>query len=663
MIIHIFVDTAIFSNLPEEAITISLGLEIEGRNFDLCSPLDNAIASFHKTIHVPLTTDVTKTSELIIRTKSFSVDGVSQVHGQGICCISPVEHGASKAIHIHDGNSTSGKVTFTIFYYKFPMDIGDFKENKTTAVTRQDQYVKEFAFLQSRRMRWSGKRPSSFNKTSERLLSEDIAVKVNREFEEFNNKDPKFRPQNVPKKNVPKKAWPSTQSYRLRKTTLSVSYGGTDRPSYSVRQEEKIRYKLQLAEEKRLSLLKDTAKKVRLRNVQLNEKIESIHQKKEYIGKQKEMQLRRLLQKKEASLMRLRAELIEQQKIHNRSSISPTRTQRRSTPARSRCRSRSAAPAPSTNGNGNVSVTCRRHHGSSKNKDQDHAPTLAVHHRPNRNRLRGSTPVSHSYSYRSVPTTATANRLASHSNKITKSQARARTRNTTLEAQSSKAANHVGIKAPVPKQTRMSRKRQSGSRKAGTTHRHKHDHDHSLSISRDAVTGGTSRGLRNNHNSNNNNNNLKVTHMHLAHNHSGSSYDGHEVSTDTSTSLSSSTSTSEATLGLGLTKSSSSCNSSSSSSDILSLLNNCHKEVSGLDDMMADVDASNLSVLDIIRRAQNSNTTDALLHLYSESSDDINMSRECCEDINRSTLNAIINKYSCPGAVDAANLGSRLGFL
>lgn len=350
MILHLYVDSASFSSLPDDAISLSLRFRVDadqdqdeegqGQGQDeavldaTCAVTPGlASASLCQTLHVPLLDDVTRTSRVEVEAVVYSADGLRSPRGRGATTVSPVEHGAAKQVEFHDGNATTGNVKFSAFYYRFPMDINDFQQNGPTAATEQQQkFMKEYSFLQKRRLRWGDGKASSWNSTSERLLAEDPAVAANRDLAwaqghqqpfRLNRKqqNPYGKPTNDSKQKKKLTSAQISAKYgkpKLRKTSLSVSYGGVAWPDNAGDSEEKLLQKLHIAEQKRLHLIHCAAQDARQRNRRTFEKIDNIKKSRNSVSPQEHERLKQLLRDKEQALRDLRMELESQKSTHRR---------------------------------------------------------------------------------------------------------------------------------------------------------------------------------------------------------------------------------------------------------------------------------------------------------------------------------------------------------
>ena len=148
MILHLFIDSALFTSLPDDIITISLKFSVDrDKSLDVTSsvaPHSETVIS--KTLHIPLLDDVATTSAIEIEAVAYSVDGRSVVQGSGATSVSPIEHGVAKQVALHDGHGTTGTVKFSVYYYRFPMDINDFQhhtDDKVSATAQQQLFMKE----------------------------------------------------------------------------------------------------------------------------------------------------------------------------------------------------------------------------------------------------------------------------------------------------------------------------------------------------------------------------------------------------------------------------------------------------------------------------------------------------------------------------------------
>jgi len=332
MILHIFVDTTYFTTLPDDVITISLKFTVDkDTTLDVTSPITkDSEAVISKTLHIPLLDDVSRTSELEVEAVAHSVDGQSAPQGRGATTVSPMEHGAAKQVDFNDGKSNTGDVKFSVFYYRFPMDINDFQQNGQAAATKQQQkFMKEYAFLQKRRLRWGESKASSWNNTSERLLAEDLALAQGQRPHRAQERNKHPYGKSDPPSKQQKHAGSAQEKPKLRKTTLSVSYGGVAWPHNTGDQEEKLLQKLHMAEQKRLQLLHSAAEEARKRNQRLDKRIETIKKSRSTISPQEHARLKALLREKEQALRDLRAEL-ENQKLTHRKAVTNAAMHRRS---------------------------------------------------------------------------------------------------------------------------------------------------------------------------------------------------------------------------------------------------------------------------------------------------------------------------------------------
>ena len=330
MILHVFVDSLeVTAPLPEDVITLSLQFTVNyDKVLDMTAPMSkDEQVLISKTLHFPLLDDVSQTSDMTVNAAMFRVDGRSVSLGDGSTTATSLEHGVAKQINLNDGKKGTGKLKCSVYYYRFPMDINDFQENPGAATEQQRKYMKEYAFLQRRRMRWGGHKESSWNNTSERLLEEDPTVAVNRDVMWRKERKPcqaKAHEKSVPNKSRKVLMKEKIKSEpKLRKTCLSVFHCSTAQSGTSGQnQEEKILLKLHLAEQKRLQLLHTAAAEARKRNLIVDDKIKSIKNCRSSVGKTEYERLKRMLLEKEQMLEALRNELRHQKHIHRKDSAS-----------------------------------------------------------------------------------------------------------------------------------------------------------------------------------------------------------------------------------------------------------------------------------------------------------------------------------------------------
>lgn len=358
MILHIFLDSAFLGPLPKDIITLAFSVSTEGKTADITTRAiadqsrrkeykDKGLSGIESsdededveeksfllssTLHFPLKDDISKTSTVEIDATAYTMEGIALPLGRGETTVSTVEHGSPKEVILAPSSKPNDKqnsiikkikkahvirkVTLAAFYYKFPMDISDFKQNDgMTATGRQQQFMKEYSFLQNRRMRWGDAKPSTWNSSSEHLLNEDPAVLVNRDLSAVTNKKGGIHKQKR-SAEVPLRKKKMKEKPKLRKTCMSVFYGGINWPECQGKGEDKLLLKLHLADQKRLQLLQEAAEKTRKRNRAKEAKIANIKANHSASADRYERRrLEKLLEEKEKTLRALKAELAYQGK-------------------------------------------------------------------------------------------------------------------------------------------------------------------------------------------------------------------------------------------------------------------------------------------------------------------------------------------------------------
>ena len=306
MLIHIFVDSVVFSTVPKKTVSIVLNIDVESKNFELSAPLcDDVAANFCKTIHVPVPENQAHTSDCTVIASAFTVEGISFPLGECKYTFTSIEHGIPKKLNFKSKKHPEvGNISITVFYYRFPMDIADFSLKDQSAASRQQKYIREYTFLRLRRENWGGHRTTTFDHNTQRLLDNDASI--------LSSDQRRARSKAAAPASRPAPA--SRSAPKLRKTMMSVGYVGIHWPETGDGdKEEKLMQKLHIAEEKRLHLLKEAADRARRRNIVTERKAQAIKAHKKLAGRD-EGRLRDILRKKEKALKKLEIELQESER-------------------------------------------------------------------------------------------------------------------------------------------------------------------------------------------------------------------------------------------------------------------------------------------------------------------------------------------------------------
>eukprot|EP00602_Paraphysomonas_sp_CaronLab_P007623 CAMPEP_0185022720 /NCGR_PEP_ID=MMETSP1103-20130426/5425_1 /TAXON_ID=36769 /ORGANISM="Paraphysomonas bandaiensis, Strain Caron Lab Isolate" /LENGTH=682 /DNA_ID=CAMNT_0027554931 /DNA_START=331 /DNA_END=2379 /DNA_ORIENTATION=+ len=214
-----------------------------------------------------------------------------------------MEHGVTKTLDFMLRNTNTGTISLTTFYYQFPIDIDNFNSSDQTSIDRERKFIQEYTFLRSRRLNWGPKRLSTWNTKTEHLLDEDESIPV-----AYNDSKKSSKKKSAHSQRSNDRVKKCSTSPKLRKTTFSVWHTGAPELRQPAHAEDKLLYKLHLAEERRLHMLRQVKQAAHKRNLKVDKQIQRIKYQKGHQSMSEE-RLRKILQKKEEEIKYLEREL------------------------------------------------------------------------------------------------------------------------------------------------------------------------------------------------------------------------------------------------------------------------------------------------------------------------------------------------------------------
>ncbi len=289
-------------------MSIRLLIRVDGKDYSITSNWTGgtSVVRFHNTIHHPVgNISEDESIRISFDLKGILPNGKEKLLGHASHITTQVEHAITKVVSFNDIvngvklDSITFRLTVTFFYYKFPLDLTNEKlisegniPLQTSAAANPSRNSKEYNFLLSRRLHWSKQVPSSFNSIVEKQLDNDVSMylkdlarnlknqkavlkrsiikdkEMNRVGEKpyvatFNNTNRELmRTAMSPSKGISSVRVSVTKPIRYsptqcRKTNYGVGYIGVVWPNASDAKlkQEKLLYKLRLAEEKRVQLI------------------------------------------------------------------------------------------------------------------------------------------------------------------------------------------------------------------------------------------------------------------------------------------------------------------------------------------------------------------------------------------------------------------------
>ena len=291
--------------IPTDVLSIRLLIRVDGKDYSITSNWTGgtSIVRFHSTIHHPVgNISDDESIRISFDLKGILPNGKEKLLGHASHITTQVEHAVTKVVSFNDIvngvklDSITCRLTVTSFYYKFPLDLTNEKlineGNIPLQTSNPSRNSKEYNFLLSRRLHWTKQVPSSFNSIVEKQLDNDVSMylkdlarnlknqkavlkrsiikdkEMNRVGEKpyvatFSNTNRELmRTAMSPSKGVSSVrvsvAKPTrSAATQCRKTSYGVGYVGVVWPNTNdvTLKQEKLLYKLRLAEEKRVQLV------------------------------------------------------------------------------------------------------------------------------------------------------------------------------------------------------------------------------------------------------------------------------------------------------------------------------------------------------------------------------------------------------------------------
>lgn len=255
--------------------------------------------------------------------------------GRTSCITSCLEHSVTKILTMQNASQAlSGRLTVTFYYYRYPLDLSDrgliLTEEVISENKAQNISSREYAFLLSRKINWHGVRSASFNDYTEKLVTADVTKNLKNLHE--SRKSLLSRASSSKKVDEPssaslirstysttKKPWhvnPSQKGksstkkepIKTRQTVSSVGYAGVKWPEVNQNNKEKLIYKLHLAEERRLQLLRELKDEAVKKTKTLMKKTNDVFNKKK--DNSDEKMLKAILKSKDNELKKLKENLV-----------------------------------------------------------------------------------------------------------------------------------------------------------------------------------------------------------------------------------------------------------------------------------------------------------------------------------------------------------------
>jgi len=257
--------------------------------------------------------------------------------GKTSCITSCLEHSVTKILTMHNASEAlTGRLTVTFYYYRYPLDLSDrglilteevISENKAHNISSR-----EYAFLLSRKINWHGVRSASFNDYTERLVTADVTKNL-KDLHESRKSLLSTKSSRDGKKgeesssaslirstySATKKPWHVNASsktkanikkepVKTRQTVSGVGYANVKWPESNENNKEKLIFKLHLAEERRLQLLKELKDEAIKKTKILMKKANDVINKRK--DKNDEKMLKAILKSKDNELKRLKENLV-----------------------------------------------------------------------------------------------------------------------------------------------------------------------------------------------------------------------------------------------------------------------------------------------------------------------------------------------------------------
>jgi len=303
VLLHILVGDGQLERVPSNLKSLRLLIRSEGHDYTLSSSWSSgSIIRFHQTVHIPVLdkdkltgskfaplseNDPGPTTRVIFDLMGTMTNGTEKNMGRTSCITSCLEHSVTKILTMHNSSEAlTGRLTVTFYYYRYPLDLSDrglilteevISENKAHNISSR-----EYAFLLSRKVNWHGVRSASFNDYTERLVTADVtknlkylhdsrksllsskSSKVKKEEDPSSSSASLIRSTYSPSKKpwqvnplAKGKSTSKKEPIKTRSTISGVGYAGVKWPEPNQCNKEKLIYKLHLADERRLLLLKE----------------------------------------------------------------------------------------------------------------------------------------------------------------------------------------------------------------------------------------------------------------------------------------------------------------------------------------------------------------------------------------------------------------------
>lgn len=352
VLLHILVGDGQLERVPSNLRSLRLLIKSEGHDYTLSSSWQSgSIIRFHQTVHLPVLdkdkvtgskfaplseNDPGPTTRIAFDLIGTMTNGTEKNMGRTSCITSCLEHSVTKILTMHNASEAlTGRLTVTFYYYRYPLDLSDrglilteevISENKAHNISSR-----EYAFLLSRKINWHGVRSASFNDYTERLVTADVTKNL-KDLHESRKSLLSSKSSRDGKKveespsaslirstySVSKKPWQVNKSVKgksskkepikTRTTVSAVGYAGVKWPEANQSNREKLIYKLHLAEERRLQLLKELKDEAVKKTKVLMKKANDVINKKK--DKNDEKMLKAILKSKDSELKRLKENLV-----------------------------------------------------------------------------------------------------------------------------------------------------------------------------------------------------------------------------------------------------------------------------------------------------------------------------------------------------------------
>ena len=291
MFLNILVGDVQLASIPKSSVSIKLIIRANGKDYPVQANWagGSSLVRFHRTVHVPLKDEKESTrlsSDLI----AVSNEGKDDPIGHNQTIVTDQGHALSKVVVFSAkdlDSAVTARLTMTVFYNKVPIDLAneklltDREVKRIAAQNAAKSNQREYSFLLTRRLNWAKKVPSSFSREMEKQLDSDVTMHLKDLRDSIMKaKKPHNSGAAAAKKGAKqgelirsalspskasfaaraKKPAPKFEAAKLRKTNSGVGYAGVAWPNIDKgARQEKVLYKLNLAEQLRLKLVKSVA--------------------------------------------------------------------------------------------------------------------------------------------------------------------------------------------------------------------------------------------------------------------------------------------------------------------------------------------------------------------------------------------------------------------